>query len=154
MPAITLRELPRPAKWLVTLVIISFALNHLFSAWLVWEVTTNVDPSAKEHFAYKTFAVLLRMAHQHTFGHGTMYFITSALFLFAGMPELLALALITGAFLGAWLDLASWFLLKYGSPRWELLSMASGILYAVSFALMAGIILYQTWRRPRTAENR
>lgn len=144
---ISLNELPRPAKWLITLVLTSFLLNHLFAALLVWQVTTQVDSSAKEHFAFKTFAVLLRMAHQHTFGHGTMYFITCALFLFAGMPEILTLTLITGAFLGAWLDLASWFLLKYGSERWEILSMVSGGTYAVCFVAMAGITLFQVWRK-------
>lgn len=149
MFGITLSGLPRKAKWLVTLLLISYALNHVFSSLLVWEVTRHVDASAKEHFAYKTLAVLLRMAHQHTFGHGTMYFVTSAIFLFAGLGEALTLAVIAAAFAGAWLDLASWFLLKYGSERWEILSVIGGGMYAVSFTVMFFAILFRMWRPPK-----
>ena len=35
----------------------------------------------------KTLGALLRMGHQHTFGHGVMYFLTAAVFLFAGWPR-------------------------------------------------------------------
>ena len=145
MFGISLSTLPRTAKWLITLAIVSFGMTHLFAAALVWQVTTQVDASAKEHFNFKSFAVLLRMGHQHAFGHGTMYFLTGAVFLFAGISEFWTLALITGTFVGAWLDLTSWFLLKYGSERWELLSMVSGTAYAASFAAMAVIILCRLW---------
>ncbi|MBI4424942.1 MAG: hypothetical protein HY554_14515 [Elusimicrobia bacterium] len=149
MNGLELGRLPRSARWLVTLVLLSFALNHLFAFWLVWETTTNVDASAKEHFAYKTFAALLRMGHQHAFGHGTMYFITSALFLLTGLPERFTIPVITAAFLGAWLDLGSWFLLKYGSERWEWLSIASGTAYAAAFLIMLTATLWRAWR-PRS----
>lgn len=152
MFGVELYRLPRPARWLITLVLVSFALNHLFAGWLVWEVTNNIDDGAKEHFAFKSFAVLLRMAHQHTFGHGTMYFISGALFLFAGMSEGFTLAVLAAAFLGAWLDLASWFLLKYGSHRWELLSIAGGATYSLAFLAMFTTTLWRTWRGgPRDA---
>jgi hypothetical protein len=147
MFGIKLADLPRKAKWLVTLVLGSFGLNHLFSAWLVWEVTHNVDAGAKEHFAFKTLAVLLRMAHQHTFGHATMYFITSAIFLLAELSETLVITIVTAAFLGAQMDLASWFLLKYSSERWEILSMIGGLMYSASFLAMTIIILSQMWRK-------
>ncbi|MBI4248572.1 MAG: hypothetical protein HY611_03630, partial [Elusimicrobia bacterium] len=106
-----LQELPIEAKWLITLVLTSFCFNHLAAAALVWEVTRDVAPSAQAHFAYKSFAALLRMTHQHAFGHGTMYFITGAIFLLAGCGRKLTLALITLPFIGAWADVASWFLL-------------------------------------------
>jgi len=140
-----LSDLPLAARWLLTLALASFALNHLFAGWLVFEVTRNVDPSAKEHFAYKTLATLLRMAHQHTFGHGVMFFITGGIFLFAGFGLGTTLALVTLPFLGAWLDLASWFLLKYGSERWEALSMASGAAYSLAFAAMFSGSLWRMW---------
>lgn len=147
----TLSGLPFPFKWLATLMLASYAMTHGLAAILVWEVTTRVDSSAQEHFAYKTFAALLRMAHQHTFGHGTMYFLTGALFLLCGLPNRIAVPVVTGAFLGAWLDHASWFGLKYFSARWELLSMASGAAYAACFAFMAAAILWRMWvpSRPR-----
>jgi hypothetical protein len=150
MFGITLSVLPRKAKWLVTLVLLSFLLNHLFAVLLVREVTTRIDASAKEHFSYKSLAILFRMAHQHAFGHGVMYFITGAIFLFAEVSELLAIGLIGAVFIGSWMDIVSWFLLKYGSARWDLLSMASGATYALAFSAMTGIIFFQMWR-PRKA---
>jgi hypothetical protein len=151
MFGISLAALPRKAKWLITLVLCSFLLSHLFAALLVREVTTQIDKSAKEHFSFKSYAILLRMAHQHSFGHGVMYFIASGIFLFADAAEALTIALMTMLFAGSWLDILSWFMLKYGSARWELLSAASGAAYAGAFAAMTGIILYQLWRPPKSA---
>jgi hypothetical protein len=146
---ITLRNLPLKAKWLVTLVLFSFLLNHAFAALLVREVTTQIDKSAKEHFSFKSYAILLRMAHQHTFGHGVMYIITSAIFLLAEVADLLAVVLTTALFFGAWADIAGWFMLKYGSPRWEFLSIAAGTTYASAFLIMTAIIFAQLWRPRR-----
>ena len=101
MFGVTLSALPRKAKWLATLALTSFALNHLFAVALVWQVTTQVDAGAKEHFSYKSLPVLLRMAHQHAFGHGVMYFVTGGIFLFADAPEWIALVLFTMAFVGS-----------------------------------------------------
>jgi hypothetical protein len=150
MFGITLAALPRKAKWLITLVLISFLLNHLFAVLLVREVTTQIDKSAREHFSFKSFAILLRMAHQHAFGHGVMYFLTSAFFLLAEASEALAIGLMTALFAASWFDILSWFLLKFRTGRWELLSEASGTTYAVVFFVMTGTILYQMWR-PRRA---
>lgn len=136
---------PLPARWLATLVLASYAANHAFASWLVWEVTRNAADSAQEHFSYKTLAQLLRMAHQHSFGHGTMYFLVGALFLFAGTSRRTALVLLTLPFLGAWLDIVSWFGLKYGSPRWEWLSIASGSAYSIGFLAMSALILKRAW---------
>ena len=146
--SIKLNTLPLTARWLITLVLVSFALTHLFSMALVWEVTRNVDASAHEHFSYKSLAVLLRMGHQHTFGHGVMYGLTGAIFLFAGASQRWTLAVITGAFFGAWLDLGSWFLLKFYSENWEYLSMFAGGLFSLSFAAMLLLSLRALWTRP------
>lgn len=151
MLGVTLKDFPLRARWLITLVLLSFALNHISSSVLVWEVTRNVDSSAKEHFTYKTLAALLRMTHQHTFGHGAMYFIAAAIFLFAGWSERKTLILITLPFVGAWLDIASWFLLKYSSEKWEILSIFSGTLYATAFAIMFFSCMRQMWFLPRDA---
>ncbi|HXT01227.1 MAG TPA: hypothetical protein VN915_11165 [Elusimicrobiota bacterium] len=149
MFGVTLSSLPRKAKWLATLALTSFALNHLFAVALVWQVTTQVDAGAKEHFSYKSLPVLLRMAHQHAFGHGVMYFATGGIFLFADAPDWLAMLLFTMAFVGSWFDIAAWFLLKYRSARWELLSQASGTAYAFAFAVMMIVSLFQMWRPRR-----
>ena len=143
----TLSRLPRKAKHLVSLVLVSYALTHISAVMLIWEVTRHVDATAKEHWAFKTYAVLLRMAHQHTFGHGTMYFVVSAIFLFAGLSERLTLLVITAAFVGAWMDLSSWFLLKHYSANWEYLSYFGGGLYVSAFTTMFFVILYQMWLR-------
>lgn len=149
MFGITLRGLPLQFRWLLTLVLVSFALNHLSSTALVWEVTRHVNTTAGEHFGYKTLAALLRMTHQHTFGHGTMYFLTGLIFLFAGWPRKATLVIVTLPFVGAWLDILSWFLLKYCSGKWEALSLVSGFLYLTSFAAMfVGCLRQMWWPKP------
>lgn len=145
MFGIYLKDLPLKAKWLISLVLISFALNHISSTVLLWEVTRNVNSTAKEHFTYKTLTALLRMTHQHTFGHGTMYFITGAFFLFAGWSLRATLLVISLPFLGAWLDIFSWFMLKYGSEKWEILSILSGLTYGVAFATMFFASFHEMW---------
>lgn len=145
-----LSKLPAQAKWLITLMLTSFMMTHLFAAMLVFEVTTHVNSSAKEFFAYKTLASMLRMAHQHTFGHGTMYFLTSAVFLLARPRNAVAIPLITGLFVGAWLDQASWFLLKYSSERWEWLSRAAGTMYGLCFLVIVVLTLTAMWSTPKT----
>jgi len=145
MFGVTLSRLPRTARWLLTLMLASFALNHLFASAMIWQATRGSEATAKEFFAYKSLEALLRMAHQHVFGHGVMYFLTAGVFLFAGWPERWTLLLITAPFVGAWLDLASWFLLKYGSEKWEYLSAAAGVLFSASFAVMLLASLKELW---------
>jgi hypothetical protein len=149
---ITLRGLPLKAKVLVTFVLLSFLFNHAFAVLLVHEVTTKVDPGAREHFSYKSLAILLRMAHQHFFGHGVMYFITAGIFLLADVAEWLTILLIFALFTASWLDIVSWFGLKYRSARWEWLSIGAGTTYAGVFLIMTTVVLYQMWRGPEVRQ--
>ena len=65
----------------------------------------------------------------------------------AGSNPWFCVLVTAAAFAGAGLDLASWFLLKYYSEKWEYLSMAGGTLYSAAFAVMTIVILYDLYFR-------
>ena len=120
---------------------------HVFALLLVRNVTEAAG-SAQAHFAYRDLNYLLRMSHQHLFGHGAMYFITGFLFLATPFPERLKAMVVPLPFLGAALDLTAWWLLKYTPGNWEMLSALAGGFFTFSFL---GMALSTLWflARPR-----
>jgi hypothetical protein len=134
-------------KALATGVLLFFTGVHGFALWLSHEVGEAAG-SAQAHFSYKDLIYLLRMSHQHLFGHGVMYFLTGALFLTTQGREEVKTAVVLLPFVGAGLDLGSWWLLKYNARDWESLSMISGTLFTASFLYMVVVSLWQLWRRP------
>ena len=55
------------------------------------------------------------------------------------------MVLVPAPSVGAWLDLGSWFGLKFLSEKWEYLSMVGGTMFAGSFLAMFCISMYQMW---------
>ncbi len=121
---------------------------HVFALVLVRTVTEAAG-SAQAHFAYRDLTYLLRMSHQHLFGHGAMYFVTGGLFLATPFPEKVKAFAVPLPFLGAALDLASWWLLKYSSVNCELLSVLGGSLLTFSFLGMALATLWSLTFPPK-----
>jgi hypothetical protein len=148
---VRLGELPLKARWLITLLLVSYLLNHAWAFLLIKEIQ-GVEPSIKDYFSYKTTVSLLRMAHQHSFGHGTMFFLTGGLALFTTLPDALLIALITAAFAGAWLEHLTWFMLKGGSAAWERVLPVAGTLYAGAFVVMTARVLWELWAPRRRSE--
>ena len=140
-----LRELPRAAKLLVTAFLFSMGLNHIFASILTWQIAHSAAGSAKEHFQYKSLVYMLRMSHQHAFGHGIMYFALGGIFLLSVVPEPAKSVLILLPFIGATIDLSSWWLLKYAEADYEWLSAIGGTLFALGFAVMSLRIFWELW---------
>jgi hypothetical protein len=141
----TLRELPLSAKALITAFLVSMGLNHGFAGLLSYYIGNSAAGGEKEHFQYKDIVYLLRMSHQHAFGHGVMYTVLGAIFLLSTLPERLKTPLILLPFLGAGLDLAAWWLQKYAAADYEWLSIAGGILFSVGFTVMSVRIFWELW---------
>jgi hypothetical protein len=136
------------AKLLSTAVLVTYAGVHLFALWLARHVS-EVAGSAQTHFAYRDLTYLLRMSHQHMFGHGTMYFVTGALFLMTDVREGLKRGIVLLPFVGAGMDLGCWWLLKHDARNWEWLSMLGGAIFTGSFLGMVFVLLRQLWRKPK-----
>lgn len=137
--------LPFSAKLLISAFLVSMAVNHAFAGWLSWEVANSAAGGAKEHFQYKNLEHLLKISHQHAFGHGAMYFLTGAVFLLCSWREKVKAAIVLLPFAGAMTDLASWWLLKYLAGDYEWVSAAGGTLFSLGFSIMFFRIFYELW---------
>ena len=140
-----LRHLPASAKALITAFLVSMGLNHAFAGWLSFEIANSAAGGEKEHFQYKTLVYLLRMSHQHAFGHGIMYFALGAIFLLSSLPERLKTLLILIPFIGAGVDLLAWWLEKYAQANYEWLSIVGGILFSAGFTVLSLRIFWELW---------
>ena len=149
----SLPRLPVSARLLITAFLVSMALNHLFAGGLAWQLSHSELGSIKEHFQYKDLIYLLRMSHQHAFGHGIIYALLGAVFLLSSWPEKLKAAIILTPFLGALLDLSSWWMLKYLAGDYEWLSIAGGIISSLGFAIMTLRILYELWFQEKSGKG-
>jgi hypothetical protein len=155
VPNIHLDRLAISAKILISLFLLSMTLNHIFALLLGYHITHEAFSSTEEYYYYQQDTrKLLRMSHQHSFGHGIMYFILGGLFYLTRTKETWKKFLIPLPFIGAGLDQTSWWLIKFKSVHWEWLSYLGGTLLSIGFAVMAGIIFYQTWFLRNSAESK
>ncbi|MCS7184440.1 MAG: hypothetical protein NZ870_00715 [bacterium] len=143
---IKLKELPITFKVLITLVISTYIFQHISSLLLVMH-NIKINMGAAAVFENKTLLQMLRLTHQHLMGHGTMYFITSFIFLFTNVKPLLKIVLILAVFSGSWLDLAGWWLMKYYGESFEFLSKIAGSIMAGGFLIMSIFIIKETWQK-------
>ena len=151
MKDLRVSDFPLSARLLASAVLVFFTGAHVFALWLSRNVGEAAG-SAQAHFAYKELIYLLRMSHQHLFGHGTMYFLTGALFLLTDAREKIKIVLPLLPFMGAALDLASWWMLKYGTYDCEWLSILGGTLFTGSFLAMVLVLLRDLWK-PRAKQG-
>lgn len=144
-PPIFLQNLPLSAKVAVTLVLISYGLVHLLALLEVYLVTRTAFSSSAEYFFYMKLPKLAATSHAHFFGHGTMYLVTSLVFVFSRLREFWKTIFITLALSAGLLDVPSWWAIKYGGSRYEIFSALAGIMSVIGWGFMSLRILYETW---------
>jgi hypothetical protein len=122
------------------------AANHIFSLRLAYHVTHEAFESTEEYYHYQQDTrKLLRMSHQHAFGHGIMYLMLGGMFCLTSIKEKWKRILIPIPFIGAGLDQMSWWLVKFKGVQWEWLSYLGAGMYCFGFAVLSLIILYELW---------
>ncbi len=144
-PPILIQDFPSSAKVLATLTLISYGLVHIFALLEVYAVTKISFKSTSEYFFYMKLPKLMATSHAHFFGHGTMYFITSALFLFSKLNEFWKIVFISLALSAGLLDVSSWWAIKFGGSQYEVFSAIAGVMSVVGWGFMAIRILYEAW---------
>ena len=144
-PPILLEGFPLSAKVAVTLALIAYGLVHVFALLEVYLVTKVTFKSASEYFFYMKLPKLAATSHTHFFGHGTMYLITSIIFIFSKMKEFWKIVFIGIALSAGLLDVPSWWAIKYGGGGYEMFSAVAGIMSVVGWGFMAVRILYEVW---------
>lgn len=144
-PPIFLESFPFSAKAAITLVLISYSLVHVFALLEVYLVTKIDFKSAAEYFFYMKLPKLTATSHAHFFGHGTMYLITSLIFIFSKLREFWKIVFIALALSAGLLDVPSWWAIKYGGSQYEVFSAIAGIMSLIGWGFMTAQILYEAW---------
>ena len=144
-PPILIKDFPTSAKVAATLTLISYALVHIFAFLEVYLVSRVSFKSTSEYFFYMKLPKLIATSHAHFFGHGTMYFVTSAIFIFSKLSELWKIMFISLALSAGLLDVGSWWAIKYGGNQYEIFSALAGIMSVVSWGFMMTRIIYEAW---------
>jgi len=144
-PPLFLANFPLSVKVAVTLVLISYGLVHLFALLEVYLVTRIAFNSSAEYFFYMKLPKLVATSHAHFFGHGTMYLVTSLIFIFSRLREFWKIIFITIALSAGLLDVPSWWSIKYGGDRYEIFLALAGIMSVIGWGFMTFRILYETW---------
>lgn len=144
-PPVLLQNFPITAKAAITLTLFSYIFVHILALVEVYLMTTVSFKSTSEYFFYMKLPKLAASSHAHFFGHGTMYLVTSLIFIFSRLKESLKLVFISLALSAGLLDVPSWWAIKFGSDQYEWFSAIAGIMSVVGFGLMAIRICYELW---------
>lgn len=144
-PPVSLENFPSSAKVAITLTLISYALVHAFALLEVYSVTRVTFKTVSEYFFYMTLPKLMATSHAHFFGHGTMYLITSAFFIFSKVSEFWKILFISLALSAGLLDVGSWWAIKYGGGKYEMFSALAGIMSVIGWGFMTAQTTYELW---------
>jgi hypothetical protein len=89
--------------------------------------------------------LLIQTSHTHLFGQTLIAGLLGAIFLFASARETLKTLIVALPFVGTVLDIGGMWLTRFASPHLSVLVIAGGSIFAVGYALIAGIALWQMW---------
>ena len=144
-PPVTLNAFPSSAKVAITLNVLCYSLVHALALWEVYLQTKINFKSTSEYFFYMKLPKLVATSHAHLFGHGTMYFITSVIFIFSKMSESRKIIFISLALSAGLLDVPSWWAIKFGGSDFEVFSAIAGIMSVAGWGFMTLRITYELW---------
>jgi hypothetical protein len=95
--------------------------------------------------------LLIQTSHTHLFGQTLIAGLLGLIFLFASVPERLKAAIVAAPFAATLLDIGSMWLTRFVSPRFGVLVIAGGTLFALGYVLIAALSLYDLWVRKEIA---
>lgn len=160
MAPFRLRQLPRDAKILVTAFLATLTLGYASGLAYVF-LTTEMRPSGMAgHYAgsdderemkfAKSPLELVQTTHNHVLSLSMLFAIVCGLLLAVEISPRLRHALIIESFAAIVTSFGSLWLVRYASPRFAWLLLASGIAMAATFFASVALILRETWTRSAT----
>ncbi len=144
-PPVLLKDFPSSAKAAITLALFAYSFVHILALLEVYLMTKVSFKSTPEYFFYMKLPKLVSISHAHFFGHGTMYLVTSLIFIFSRLKESWKLVFISLSLSAGLLDVPSWWAIKYGGDQYEIFSGLAGMMSAIGFGYMALRICYELW---------
>jgi hypothetical protein len=94
--------------------------------------------------------LLIQTSHTHLFGQTLIAALLGLIFLFASVRESLKAVIVALPFVGTLLDIGGMWLTRFVWPSLSVLVIAGGGLFALGYALIAVISLYELWLRKET----
>lgn len=146
---IRLWELPSSFKLLISLYIAGIGAVVAFALWDAYLQTHVVYESGEEYFTYLKQAKLASLTHSHIFGHSTLFFVLLVPFLLTQLKEWQKIGMVLLAFFAIFADPAAWWLSKYVSSGFEVLSMLSGVLFVVTYVIISVAVMYELWLKKK-----
>ena len=132
---LNLRELPSAARRGIAMAVIMFGIAFCFGASEIW-YQLQLHGTAEAYFAQMSLGKLIAFTHAHLFGFTTSFFIIGIPFSmqFNHIPSyqwIFPLGLSA-----SFVDVMSWWGIKYLSANFEWVSMLCGILFSISYLWM------------------
>jgi hypothetical protein len=94
--------------------------------------------------------LLIQTSHTHLFGQTLIAGLLGLIFLLASVREGLKALIVALPFVGTLIDIGGMWLTRFIWPSLSVLVIAGGSLFALGYALIAVISLYQLWFRKET----
>ena len=91
--------------------------------------------------------LLIQTSHTHLFGQTLIAGVLGAIFLLASLREAVKALIVALPFVGTLIDIGGMWLTRFGSPKLSVLVIAGGTLFAIGYALISAIVLWQLWIR-------
>jgi hypothetical protein len=94
--------------------------------------------------------LLIQTSHTHLFGQTLIAGVLGLIFLFSSLREWLKAAILALPFVGTLIDIGGMWLTRFAWPPLAMLVIIGGSLFAVGYALIAVISLYELWLQKET----
>jgi hypothetical protein len=91
--------------------------------------------------------LLIQTSHTHLFGQTLIAGLLGLIFLFSSVREGTKTVILALPFVGTLIDIGGMWLTRFVSPSLGVLVIAGGSLFAVGYALITAISLYDLWLR-------
>jgi hypothetical protein len=91
--------------------------------------------------------LLIQTSHTHLFGQTLIAGLLALIFAFSSLREGAKCAIGALPFVGTLLDIGGMWAARFASPSLSVLVIAGGTLFALGYALIAGLSIYDLWFR-------
>lgn len=142
----SLQAVPLAAKLTGSFVLAIYVATHVLGAITVYLDTRVLYPSTAEYFYYLKPARLTALSHAHLMAISTMDALAALAFSLSRRTSGFATGVVTATFMGVVGDIGAWWLIKYLGGGYELVSIATGVLFGGGFAVMTAVLLRDMWR--------
>ena len=148
---------PLSLKLTVTVYLVTVSLAYIMGMVNVYNTTglthtgivTRYRGNEEAAVAPMSFQELVQTTHVHMFGISLVLLTISLAFALTQLPERVKACFIVLPFVCLVVDFLSQWLLVYQSHQFAYVTSMSGLLLAVSFALLIGRPLYEMWMPSR-----